>query len=183
MNARGEKEQTRYTSNTGFNYFSQLGDVSKARCVLFWGRGADWEGILGPHWLAARRCGCAPAAPRASLIWRVNVEEPQRGVQAFLSRDADLFQEESAVGWLPGLENLLWTKGDKMQGSLLLQWFRRKKERQRKGERERDKGLTFGSRLGWCIPPLLFLLLLLQLPVLPSGNAPPSTTTFFFLPL
>lgn len=150
MNARGEKEQTRYTSNTGFNYFSQLGDVSKARCVLFWGRGADWEGILGPHWLAARRCGCAPAAPRASLIWRVNVEEPQRGVQAFLSRDADLFQEESAVGWLPGLENLLWTKGDKMQGSLLLQWFRRKKERQtekrREGERQ-GSHLRFKARL------------------------------------
>lgn len=70
----GNKEQTGYISNPRFNYFSQLGDVSKARCVLFWGRGDDWEGILRAHWLAARRCSWAPAAGRALLIRRVNVE-------------------------------------------------------------------------------------------------------------
>lgn len=42
MNARGEKEQTRYISNTGFNYFSQLGDVSKARCFVL--RAGTWLG-------------------------------------------------------------------------------------------------------------------------------------------
>lgn len=166
MNARGKKEQTRYIPNTGFSYFSQLDNVSKARCVLFWGRGDDWEGILGPHWLAALRCSCAPAALRALLIWRVNVEGASERGPAVSEKRRSLFQEESGVYWLPGWENLLWMKEDNMQGSLLRQWFKRKKKR------EREKDLTFGARLGRCILLLLLsLLLFLPLPCLPSGKA------------
>lgn len=115
----------------GFSYFSQLDNVSKARCVLFWGRGDDWEGILGPHWLAALRCSRAPAALRALLIWRVNVEGATERGPAVSEKRRSLFQEESGVYRLPGWENLLWTKEDNTQGSLLRQWFKRKKKRER----------------------------------------------------
>lgn len=125
MNARGKKEQTRYISNTGLYYFSQLGDVSEARRVLFWGRGDDWEGILGPHWLAARRCSCAPDARRALLIWRVNLEGASERGPGVSEKGGSLFQWESGVCWLPGWENLLGRKGDDMQDSLLIQWFKR----------------------------------------------------------
>lgn len=179
MNARGKKR----TNKTHFKHgilwlFTTPWCVKGTLCFVL--RAGRWlEGILGPHWLAARRCSCAPAAPRALLIWRVNVEGATERGPGVSEKTGSLFQEESGVCWLPSWENLLRMIGDNMQDSLLLQWFKgeggekKKKEKTRREserENEREKGLTFSARLGRCILLLLlFLLLLPPLPPLPSG--------------
>lgn len=177
MNARGEKEQTRYISNTGFNYFSQLGDVSKARCFVL--RAGTWlGGNPGPP-LAGRSPLQLSSSRSASIIDLKGKRggSHTQGSRRFWEERQTSSRKKVASAGCPAWRIFCEWKGTKCKAVCCYSDLEEKRERGR-GEREKEKGLTFGARLGCCILLLLFLLLLLQLPVLPSGKASPPAFSF-----